>query len=76
MDDLMKQIELLEGTTNLSASIDDVQRSIDLLTAARAKIAAGNGPYRDAEQYHTHTTQIPKRPRPLSRSCRALSRRH
>ncbi|PSN66910.1 hypothetical protein BS50DRAFT_573697 [Corynespora cassiicola Philippines] len=40
MDDLMKQIELLEGTTNLSASIDDVQRSIDLLTTARAKIAA------------------------------------
>ncbi|EDU47530.1 conserved hypothetical protein [Pyrenophora tritici-repentis Pt-1C-BFP] len=40
MDDLREQIELLESSANLSTSIDDVQKTIDLLTAARAKIAA------------------------------------
>ncbi|KAF2114723.1 CTLH/CRA C-terminal to lish motif domain-containing protein [Lophiotrema nucula] len=39
MDDLREQIELLEGSANLSATIGDVQSAIDLLTAARAKIA-------------------------------------
>lgn len=41
MDDLREQVELLESSANLSTSIDDVQRAIDMLTAARAKIAAG-----------------------------------
>lgn len=41
MDDLKEQIALLEGTANLNASIDGVQKAIDLLTAARAKVAAG-----------------------------------
>ncbi|KAF2796130.1 hypothetical protein K505DRAFT_300918 [Melanomma pulvis-pyrius CBS 109.77] len=40
MDDLREQIELLESSDNLSASINDVQKAIDLLVAARAKIAA------------------------------------
>ena len=42
MDDLREQVELLESSANLSTSIDDVQKAIDMLTAARAKIAAGN----------------------------------
>lgn len=37
----MEQIEALESGANLSTSIDHVQRAIDLLTAARAKVAAG-----------------------------------
>jgi hypothetical protein len=41
MDDLREQIELLESSANLSNSIDDVQKAIDMLTAAREKIAAG-----------------------------------
>lgn len=41
MDDLREQIELLESSANLSTSVDDVQRAIDMLTAAREKIAAG-----------------------------------
>ena len=41
MDDLREQIELLESSANLSTSIDDVQKAIDILTAAREKIAAG-----------------------------------
>ena len=41
MDDLREQVELLESSANLSTSIDHVQRAIDMLTAARAKIAAG-----------------------------------
>lgn len=41
MDDLREQVELLEGSANLSTSIADVQKALDLLTAARAKIAAG-----------------------------------
>jgi hypothetical protein len=41
MDDLREQVELLESSANLSTSIVDVQKAIDLLTAARAKIAAG-----------------------------------
>ncbi|KAH7394538.1 CTLH/CRA C-terminal to lish motif domain-containing protein [Pyrenochaeta sp. MPI-SDFR-AT-0127] len=40
MDDLREQVELLESSANLSTSIADVQKAIDLLTAARAKIAA------------------------------------
>lgn len=40
MDDLREQIELLESSANLSASIGDVQKAIDMLTAAREKIAA------------------------------------
>lgn len=40
MDDLREQVELLESSANLSTSIDDVQRAIDMLTAARAQIAA------------------------------------
>jgi hypothetical protein len=46
MDDLREQVELLEAGANLSTSISDVQRAIDLLTAARAKIAAGACAYR------------------------------
>jgi hypothetical protein len=46
MDDLKEQIELLESSDNLSASIDHVQKAIDLLTAARAKIAAGLSAHR------------------------------
>jgi hypothetical protein len=45
MDDLKEQIELLESNDNLSASIGHVQKAIDLLTAARAKIAAGPSSY-------------------------------
>jgi hypothetical protein len=41
MDDLREQVELLESSANLSNSINNVQKAIDLLTAARAKIAAG-----------------------------------
>jgi hypothetical protein len=41
MDDLREQVELLESSANLSNSINDVQKAIDLLTAARAKMAAG-----------------------------------
>lgn len=41
MDDLREQIELLESSANLSTSIGDVQKAIDMLTAAREKIAAG-----------------------------------
>lgn len=41
MDDLREQIELFESSANLSASIDNVQRAIDMLAAAREKIAAG-----------------------------------
>jgi hypothetical protein len=46
MDDLREQIELLESSANLSASINDVQKAIDMLTAARAKITAGESSYR------------------------------
>jgi hypothetical protein len=41
MDDLKEHIDLLETSDNLSASISHVQKAIDLLVAARAKIAAG-----------------------------------
>ncbi len=41
MDDLLEQVELLESIANLSTSINDVQRAIDMLTAARDMIAAG-----------------------------------
>jgi hypothetical protein len=44
MDDLREQIELLESSANLSTSIDHVQKAIDMLTAARANIAAGKNP--------------------------------
>ena len=40
MDELREQVEQLETSANLSTSIADVQRAIDQLTAARAKIAA------------------------------------
>ncbi|KAF1939017.1 hypothetical protein EJ02DRAFT_505080 [Clathrospora elynae] len=40
MDDLLEQVELLESSANLSTSIGDVQKAIDMLMAARAKIAA------------------------------------
>lgn len=46
MEDLREQIELLESSANLAASIDDVQKAIDMLTAAREKIAAGQSAYR------------------------------
>jgi hypothetical protein len=46
MQELLEQLETLEKTANLSASIDDVQKTIDLLTAARARIANGKCPYR------------------------------
>lgn len=41
MDDLREQIESLESSANLSASIGDFQNAIDMLTAAREEIAAG-----------------------------------
>jgi hypothetical protein len=41
MHELVEQLETLEQSANLSASIDDVQKTIDLLTAARAKVANG-----------------------------------
>ena len=50
MDDLREQTELLESSANLSASVDDVQKAIDLLTAARAKIAAGSSASRVARK--------------------------
>lgn len=40
MDELMQQMDHLERTANLSASIQDVERAIDLLNDARAKIAS------------------------------------
>ncbi|KAH7138466.1 CTLH/CRA C-terminal to lish motif domain-containing protein [Dendryphion nanum] len=40
MDDLKEQVDLLESSANLADTIEDVQKAIDLLTAARAKIAA------------------------------------
>lgn len=46
MDDLREQIEALEKSANLSTSISHVQETIDLLVAARAKIAAGEHPCR------------------------------
>lgn len=41
MDDLGEHMELLERTANLATSIRHVQKAIDLLTAARDKVAAG-----------------------------------
>jgi hypothetical protein len=38
MDDLLEQIEHLENEANLSSSLADVQRALDLLTSARAKL--------------------------------------
>ena len=46
MHELLEQLDVLEQTANLSQSINDVQSVIDLLTAARDKIAAGIFPYR------------------------------
>src|SRR5690242_16289856 len=46
MDDLREQIELLESSANLSTSIEDVQKAIDMLTAARERIAAGLSAHR------------------------------
>ncbi|KAF2189172.1 hypothetical protein K469DRAFT_563834 [Zopfia rhizophila CBS 207.26] len=40
MDDLNEHIELLEKKANLSKGIDDIQKTIDLLVTARAKVAA------------------------------------
>jgi hypothetical protein len=60
MDDLREQVELLESSANLSASISDVQKAIDQLTAARAKIAAGAHPMTDAGELSlTITTSDP-----------------
>jgi hypothetical protein len=63
MDDLREQIELLERSANLSSSIDHVQKTIDMLTAARAKIAAGEYPPLADEAAHTDriADQIPRR---------------
>lgn len=52
MDDLRDQIELLESSANLSASIGDVQKAIDMLTAAREKIAAGLSAYLVTSKYN------------------------
>jgi len=41
MDDLGEQIALLESSANLSVSIADVQKAMDLVATARATIAAG-----------------------------------
>lgn len=40
MHELLEQLETLEKSANLRSSINDVQNAIDLLTAARANIAA------------------------------------
>lgn len=44
MDDLREQVDLLESSANLAGTINDVQGAMDLLIAARAKIAAGSLP--------------------------------
>ncbi len=41
MDSLLKELEGLEKKGNLSKSIEDVQKTIDLLVGARNTIAAG-----------------------------------
>ena len=46
MHELLEQLDVLEKTANLSQSIDDVQKAIELLTQARDKIAAGTSPHR------------------------------
>jgi hypothetical protein len=51
MDDLREQIELLESSANLSATIGDFQNAIDMLTAARDEIAAGLSAYRVTCKY-------------------------
>lgn len=51
MDDLREHIELLESSANLSTSIGDVQKAIDMLTAAREKIAEGLSAYRVTREY-------------------------
>lgn len=51
MDDLREQIELLESSANLSSSIEDVQKAIDMLAAARERIAAGLSAYRVTIKY-------------------------
>ena len=48
MHELLEQLDVLEKSANLSASIHDVQNVIELLTAARDKIAAGGCPYRSS----------------------------
>lgn len=58
MDDLREQVELLEKSANLSASIDHVQKAIDMLTAARAKIAAGECSYVACIAAHVLTTTL------------------
>jgi hypothetical protein len=41
MEEFREQIAVLESSANLSASIRDVQKVIDLLKTARAGVAAG-----------------------------------
>lgn len=61
MDDLKEQIELLESSDNLSASINHVQKAIDLLTAARTKIAAGLYPHHHCKAACSLPLQTPRR---------------
>ena len=66
MDYFKEQIELLEGSANLSATIGDVQSAIDLLTAARAKIANGMCPYRSLHGEHMLTATADPQTAPLT----------
>ncbi|PVI08366.1 hypothetical protein DM02DRAFT_607787 [Periconia macrospinosa] len=59
MQELLEQLEALEKTANLRSSIDDVQKAIDLLTAARNNIA---------EQPQTAPLTLAKLQDPLKRS--------
>ncbi|KAF5846028.1 hypothetical protein GGP41_008467 [Bipolaris sorokiniana] len=64
MDDLREQVELLEKSANLSASIDHVQKAIDMLTAARAKIAAASTFVQEASRQPPRPEPTPNTPNP------------
>ena len=66
MDDLREQVELLESSANLSTSISDVQKAIDMLTAARAKIAAGQWLYRTGTGHILTRTRADPKTAPLT----------
>jgi hypothetical protein len=83
MDDLREQVELLESSANLAASISDVQKAIDQLTAARAKIAAGAHPITDAGELsltitpsdpHTASSTLAKLQDPFKKSLESAQK--
>ena len=66
MRELLDQLDVLEQSANLSASINHVQSVIDQLTAARETITAGVFPccacqLRPVPPYLTMSAQIPIR---------------